>query len=123
MRYSRQREQILEFVKSVRTHPTAETVYYEMRKKDPNISLGTVYRNLVTLSEKGDITRIPLANKKDRFDGDTSSHVHMICEKCGMISDLFLEELDHIHKRIEKENECKVLSHNITFNTICSKCQ
>ncbi|MDO4283552.1 MAG: transcriptional repressor [Clostridia bacterium] len=122
MKYSRQREQILEFVKSVRTHPTAETVYQEVRKKNPKISLGTVYRNLVFLSEQGDINRIKIADGKDRFDYDTSHHYHAICTKCGKITDAKIDYLGDIDKKVSQVLDLEILSHDIIFNTICKDC-
>lgn len=123
MKYSKQREQILDYVKSVKIHPTAETVYNELRKESPNISLGTVYRNLDKLSENGDVLRLKLANTKDRFDGDISHHYHAICSKCGEVIDIFMDYFSYIDKEVENNIGCKVLSHEIIFNTICPKCK
>lgn len=122
MKFSRQRQQILDYVKSVKTHPTAETVYRKVRDDNPNISLGTVYRNLDKLSEEGLITRIKIANQKDRFDGDVIPHSHAICEKCGKVIDVYTCNLDSIDKFVENNIHCKVLSHDIIFNVICPKC-
>lgn len=86
--YSRQREAILEVLRSTKTHPSASAIYEEVRKKIPNISLGTVYRNLSALQESGEITNVWLGDGTDRFDGDISPHLHLCCKKCGSISDL-----------------------------------
>lgn len=122
MRFSKQREEILEYLKSVNTHPTAEDVYFEIRKIDSNISLGTVYRNLDKLTKENLILRIEVANGKDRFDGDISQHYHAICQKCGNIIDIFIDYFSDINKIVEKKIDCKVFSHNIIFNTICQNC-
>lgn len=123
MNYSKQREEILDYVKSVKTHPTAETVYTKLRESIPNISLGTVYRNLDKLSEIGKLQRINLANEQDRFDGDTNFHYHAICQKCGEVSDIYIDYIKDIDKIIEKKADCIVISHDIIFNIICSKCK
>lgn len=86
-RYSRQREAILSHLRAHRDHPTAETLYEELHRVIPNISLGTVYRNLSVLSEAGVITRLA-AHEKDRFDGNTAPHAHFFCDGCGSIRDL-----------------------------------
>ena len=121
MKFSKQRQEILEYLRSVKTHPTAEEVYSEVRKKDKNISLGTVYRNLDRLSKENLILRIEIANGKDRFDGDISSRYHAVCKKCGIV-DIFVDYFHDIDKMVEQEINCKVLSHNIIFNTICKNC-
>ncbi len=123
MKYSKQREVILEYLKSVSNHPTAEMVYNDIRENNPNISLGTVYRNLNKLSQCGMITRLKFANDKDRFDGETGHHYHGICTKCGNIEDIFVDYFFDIDKKIESKNSTlKVISHDIIFNIICSNC-
>lgn len=122
MKYSKQREEILGYVKSVNSHPTAEEVYGEMRKKLPNISLGTVYRNLDRLSLEKKIRRITHIGAKDRFDGNTKSHYHMICASCGKIIDLHIDYLDKLDNDIEKISNLQVLSHKAVFNILCPNC-
>lgn len=123
MKYSRQREQILEYVKSVMTHPTAETVYNEVRKQNSNISLGTVYRNLDKLSNDGYLLRIKMANGKDRFDGNTNKHYHAVCTECGKMYDIFEDYFESIDKTVSSKLDCRVLSHDIIFNIICPDCE
>lgn len=123
MKYSKQREIILKYVKSVNTHPTAETIYEEVRKKDDKISLGTVYRNLEKLYQNGDIKRIKMANTKDRFDGFTDNHYHGICTKCGKLVDIFVDYYKDIDKYVSKSTGIDILSHDITFNVICPECK
>ena len=88
VRYSRQRECILRNLQSRRDHPTADMVYESVRMEQPNISLGTVYRNLALLSENGQIRKISTSAGPDRFDGFTKPHVHFICRHCGNIQDM-----------------------------------
>ena len=124
MKYSKQREIILEYLRSVKTHPTAETVYEEVKKEDKKISLGTVYRNLDKLSDIGLIQRIKMANQKDRFDGDVSLHYHGKCIKCNNVIDIFLKEnIDlSIDEHVKNETNINVVSHDIIFNVICPNC-
>lgn len=123
MKYSKQRESILNYVKSVKTHPTAEIIYQEVRKQDNKISLGTVYRNLEKLYQNGDIKRLKMANEKDRFDGDISHHYHGICTKCGKLIDIFVDYYENIDRYINKKTNFEVVSHDVIFNVICPECK
>ena len=89
--FSRQREAILNVLHSTDSHPTAAWVYDEVRKVIPNISLGTVYRNLAALSNAGEIVSISVGDGYEHFDGDNSPHLHLHCRCCGKITDAMLE--------------------------------
>lgn len=89
MKYSRQRNVILDIVRGSDAHPTAETVYDLAKEAIPGIGIATVYRNLNILAENGDITRINTENGKDRFDGHMDEHYHMVCSQCGEVIDLY----------------------------------
>ena len=89
MRYSHQRELIMNIIKGRKDHPTADMIYSSAREAEPNISLGTVYRNLKLLSEDGSIITLETEDKRLHYDGDTSRHSHFICSRCGKIIDLF----------------------------------
>lgn len=91
LKYSRQREAIKEFLAERKDHPTADTVYMGVRKEFPDISLGTVYRNLTLLAELGEIRRVNVGDGIDHFDPDTSVHYHFICNTCGCVQDLALK--------------------------------
>ena len=86
--YSKQREAILKVLRNSKSHPTALQVYDEVRKEIPNISLGTVYRNLAVLVEDGEILSVVVGDGNDHFDGDNSFHLHLHCKKCGSITDV-----------------------------------
>ena len=88
VKYSRQRECILRNLQNRKDHPTADMVYESVRCEEPNISLGTVYRNLALLSETGQIIKITTGNGPDHFDGFTHPHTHFICKRCGNVLDL-----------------------------------
>ena len=89
LRYSKQRKLITEIIKGRCDHPTADMIYNSCREKEPNISLGTVYRNLKQLSDDGVIITLETVDKRVHYDGDISRHSHFICEDCGKIIDLF----------------------------------
>lgn len=88
IRLSRQRETILAELRKVKTHPTADEVYDMVRKILPRISLGTVYRNLDTLSNRGVVLRLGGAGTQKRFDGNPAAHPHLRCSVCGRVDDL-----------------------------------
>ena len=85
--YSKQREAILNELQSRCDHPTASQVYEGVRQVIPNISLGTVYRNLASLVESGEILSVAVGDGKEHFDGDKSFHLHLHCKCCGAIID------------------------------------
>ncbi len=88
VRMTRQGRVILEELEKVKTHPTAEAVYLRVRRKLHRISLGTVYRNLETMSAAGLIQRLDLGGTQRRYDGDRSPHLHIRCTECGKIADV-----------------------------------
>lgn len=87
MNYSSRRQAVLEVLKSTKEHPGADVIFERCRKISPTISLGTVYRNLQQLEERGEIVRVASVNGKERYDGDTSPHMHAICPLCGRVDD------------------------------------
>jgi Fur family ferric uptake transcriptional regulator len=86
---TRQRRLILEALKSVSSHPTADEIFSMVREKMPRISLGTVYRNLDLLAGAGEILCLDRIGAQKRFDGDTSRHQHVRCRVCGKVGDVF----------------------------------
>ena len=92
LKYSRQREAIKEYLHNTKEHPTADKVYVNIRKEYPNISLGTVYRNLNLLVEHGEILKLSCTDGSDRFDGNPVPHYHFVCNKCEKL--WFRDETD-----------------------------
>ena len=81
LKRSKQRESIKKFLISRYDHPTAETVYMNIKEEFPNISLGTVYRNLSLLADIGEIQKLSTGIGPDRFDGNPKPHYHFICKE------------------------------------------
>lgn len=123
MKYSKQKELIRDFVLENLIHPTAETVYDNLKKDNPSLSLGTVYRNLNKLAEKGVIKKINVSNGKDFFDGNISKHYHMICKSCNKIFDINLDLEDFISEQIKKKSDMVITGYNLTINGLCVTCQ
>ncbi|MBP3337049.1 MAG: transcriptional repressor [Clostridia bacterium] len=88
-RYSRQREMIFEYLKNTTAHPTAETVYNDLKAQSPQLSLATVYRNLNLLVEMGKAVKLDTGENVDRFDANTDNHYHFVCTCCHKVSDIF----------------------------------
>ena len=122
MKFSRQRECIREFLAGRQDHPTAETVYTNVKKEFPNISLGTVYRNLSLLTEVGELQKISTGIGPDRFDWNTTPHYHVLCKKCGSVMDLKMENIDHINILAGNEFEGRIEGHIAYFLGTCQKC-
>ena len=90
LKHSRQRDSSKKFLATRKDHPTADIVYMGVRRTFPNISLGTVYRNLTLLADMGEIVRVRVGDGVDHFDYDTSPHYHFVCSECGCVRDLEL---------------------------------
>ena len=124
LKYSRQRESIKHFLAETKDHPTADTVYLHVKKQFPNISLGTVYRNLNLLTDLGEAVKISTPNGGDRFDGRLEPHNHFLCTKCGRLLDLDLdmksiEEMNHL---AAEGFDGKIESSSTLFYGECSDC-
>ena len=118
MRNSKQRDLILDIVNSSYTHPTAEEIHSNCLMVIPNISLGTVYRNLDVLQKSGSIRRINLKDNTYRYDRAMDNHAHFVCNSCLTISDIN----ENILKNLDEINGNKVLSCDIIFKGICKDC-
>ncbi|MBR3645149.1 MAG: transcriptional repressor [Lachnospiraceae bacterium] len=120
-KYSKQREIIKKNVLSRYDHPTADAVYNSIREDIPNISLGTVYRNLRLLVEQNEILSLDLGDGKEHFDGHTELHYHFICSQCNSIHDLYMPELE-INKVASKYFSGKITGHCTYFYGLCKDC-
>ena len=121
LRMTRQRKVILEELRKVKTHPSADEVYEMVRKRLPRISLGTVYRNLEILSESGDIQKLEPGCSLKRFDGDTSEHCHIRCVSCDRIADAPLPDVKFDLEKVES-TDFEITGHRLEFLGLCSEC-
>ncbi|WP_342757582.1 transcriptional repressor [Kineothrix sedimenti] len=122
VKYSRQREVIKDFLCTRKDHPTADMVYMNVRQQYPNISLGTVYRNLTLLTERGEIRKISVGDGVDHFDADTSPHNHFICKRCGSVIDLEMESIEHISESARQNFDGYIEGHVTYFYGLCGDC-
>jgi Fur family peroxide stress response transcriptional regulator len=122
-RNTNQREAILKILMNTRSHPTADDIYDEVRKKIPNISKGTVYRNLKVLQKIGKVRELNLDGTKSRFEMAYSNHYHFRCESCGRVMDLdapIKAELDH---EMAERTGLRISQHLLEFRGLCHCCQ
>lgn len=122
MKKSYQRDIILKVIQDSCDHPTADIIYNRVQNIIPNISLGTVYRNLNALADNGYIKRIGVPNNQDRFDKTITNHHHVRCIICNNIKDIFLDITNDFCDKIELETDYKILSHDLVFEGICPIC-
>ena len=122
LRHSHQRDMIYEYLLQTKEHPSAEMVYEELKSKIPNLSLGTVYRNLNLLEELGMVRKVTTLNNVERYDACCEDHVHFVCSKCGKIIDL-----PNLTQEI-KDNYFNEVGHNVEWVSLilggtCSDCK
>lgn len=122
LKHSKQRDSIKEFLEGRKDHPTADTVYMNVRKSFPNISLGTVYRNLTLLADIGEIARIRVGDGVDHFDADTSPHYHFICNECNSVIDLDMEDTNSLTELAGKNFGGSIEGHVTYFYGRCENC-
>lgn len=122
-KYSRQRETILKTLQGVTCHPSAMWVYDEVRRELPNISLGTVYRNLSELRRAGEIISFTPGDGTERFDANTAPHYHLYCESCHRVLDIPMPALGELDAAAERESGCTVRRHQLMFYGTCPACR
>ncbi len=122
LKFSRQRQALIEELAGRRDHPTAEMLYTKLKGTMPHLSLGTVYRNLSTLAQDGEILRIHTGTT-DRFDAVTREHDHFCCEQCGRFLDLEKDIGGHLNAQAEALCGVRVAHHSLVFYGTCCQCQ
>ncbi len=122
LKYSRQREAILETLISRHDHPTADALYQTLRKDLPHISLGTVYRNLNLLSDIGKIRSIRSEDGIEHYDAETHEHYHLVCRTCGKVLDIPMEAVPDLDQRAAKGGIGTVEGHMLIFYGRCGSC-
>ncbi len=124
-RMTKQRKKILEVLKDTDVHPTADWIYEQVKKDIPNISLGTIYRNLNILSEMGEIMTLDYGSSYSRYDGNPENHYHFRCKKCENVFDINsvdLKEMDKINEKVNDNTPYNVAYHRLEFYGTCPDC-
>ncbi len=122
-RGSKQRDAIRRVVMNSKDHPRADWVYDQVRREIPNMSMGTVYRNLNSLAKSGDIRQLDIADGTSRFDGNTDNHYHFRCEQCGQILDLDEPVDQSISDRVARNTGFKIYRQCMELIGLCNACQ
>lgn len=122
LKHSRQRDSIKECLMNRHDHPTADNIYTDIREQMPNISLGTVYRNLNLLVELGEVRKLSCGNGPDRFDADIHPHYHFVCRECGQVQDLPMDISEHLNSAAQLYCAGKIDSHITYFYGLCDHC-
>jgi Fur family transcriptional regulator, ferric uptake regulator len=122
-RTTKQRQVILEELRKVFTHPTADEVYDLVRSRLPRISLGTVYRNLEMLAAHGLIQKVETGGSQRRFDGNPMPHYHIRCVGCGKMDDIPGKAIQSIDDAIQELSDYQILGHRLEFRGLCPKCR
>lgn len=121
--FSAKRQAILEVIRSTNCHPTAEWVHQKLKTQYPNISLGTVYRNIAQFKEDGLIISVGIINGHERFDAYTASHGHFVCKGCGCVMDIMHDYVaPEIVSSASQDINVLIDSHELTFYGYCPEC-
>ena len=120
----RKRDAILSCLRQTKAHPSAEWIFAQLKPEIPDLSLGTVYRNLALFKSQGLITSIGTVNGVERFDGDTHAHVHFVCTGCAEVTDLeCVSILPSLREAAEQDLGSRIDGCQITFTGLCRECK
>ena len=122
-RYSHQREQIYNYLLHTCDHPSAENVYSALKPTMPELSLGTVYRNLALLEEMGLVQKVAHVNDVVRYDACCHNHAHFVCTKCGSVHDFNEVDCNAITSTLNLPDGFTVSSLNLTIKGLCPNCK
>ena len=119
----RKRDAILAYLRSTDQHPSAETVYANLKTQIPDLSLGTVYRNISLFKQQGLIVSLGTVGGVERYDGNVDPHVHFVCTECGTVSDLHaLHVPEELNAAAAREAGALVDHCHLTFHGRCHDC-
>jgi Fur family ferric uptake transcriptional regulator len=119
---TKQRRLILEELRRVNDHPTADQLYDRVRKHMPRISLGTVYRNLEILTALGEVQTLELCGSQKRYDGKPGKHYHIRCLNCGRLDDAPIAPLNRLEDELYESTVYTIMGHRLEFMGLCPEC-
>lgn len=117
-----QRQLVLDTVRRLCSHASAEEIYNEIIKEHPTVSRATVYRNLGVLADEGEIRRVEIPGHADRFDHCTSRHYHIHCIRCGKCEDIKIDSVTDFTAGIEDTHGYEIECCDIVIRGICPAC-
>ena len=119
----RKRNAILAYLRQTTEHPSAEMVYNHLKPEYPDLSLGTVYRNLSMFKDKGEIISVGTVNGVERFDGNTMPHVHFVCTGCEAVTDLpQIAVPEELNQQVTAQTGGHIDMCQLTFTGTCHHC-
>ena len=121
IRHSDVRDKIYEYLCSTKSHPSANTIFNDLKPSIPKLSLATVYTNLRLFEEMGQVVRVANVNGFERYDADTSEHVHFVCEKCGAVIDV-VDANVKVAKKACQFGQAKIKNIQIVLHGTCEGC-
>ena len=122
-KHFRKRDAILSCLRNTDKHPSAEWIYGQLKPEIPDLSLGTVYRNLAHFKQQGLIVSLGTVNGVERFDGIVTPHVHFICTCCGRVQDLKgIRVPEELNASAGRAAGGRVDSCQLTFTGLCAAC-
>ena len=123
-KHFRKRDAILDCLRQTKAHPSAETLFTQLKPQIPDLAMGTVYRNLTLFKKQGVISSVATVNGVERFDANTTPHVHFICTHCDAIIDL--DEMQ-VPATLSSAAACccggQVSGCQLSFTGLCRECQ
>ena len=123
-KHFRKRDAILSCLRQTTEHPSADWVYAKLKPEIPDLALGTVYRNLALFKDQGLITSLGTVGGVERFDGNTTPHVHFICTSCHRVLDLAqIQVPEELNTAASRASGGQVESCQLTFRGRCASCK
>ena len=122
-KHSRKRDAILSCVRGTTCHPTAEWVYTQLKPEIPDLSLGTVYRNLAMFLEEGQIISVGTVDGQERYDARTDFHAHLVCRRCRCVTDIEpTDEVKTVCEALARSSGCKPDGISLSYTGLCRNC-
>ena len=122
-KFSRKGGSVYEALCGTKAHPSAESLYRQLREQYPNLSRTTVYTNLNRLREQGSIICVGVVDGAERYDATVAPHPHFFCDRCGAVIDVEgLPELGNLIQEAEAHNAFRIQGFELSFRGLCEKC-
>ena len=121
LRHSDVRDKIYEYLCGTKAHPSANMIYNDLKPSIPKLSLGTVYTNLKLFEDLGQVIRVANVNGFERYDADTSEHVHFVCDECGAVIDIMDADIKKAKKACQA-GQAKIKNIQIVLHGTCERC-
>ena len=122
-KHFRKRDAILNYLRSTTAHPSAEMVFNHLKQEIPDLSLGTVYRNLSMFKAQGEIISVGTVGGVERFDGNVEPHVHFVCNGCDAVIDLpQIQVPEELNRQVTEATGGAVDMCNLSFTGLCKEC-